>query len=256
MISNNQIHLFAKYKSPKQCDSDNLFVAEGCKLAGEVVKEHLAVRTVIALPEWLAANGASLPPSAEVLEASEAALERVSAMRTPNQVWMLVERPSAEQILQRHPQQADSPLKALAVDCIQDPGNMGTILRVADWFGIRRVVCSEDTAGCFSPKVVQASMGSVMRVAVSYIPLDAYLAQCRADGTPVCGAMLDGQSIYRQPLPLGAVLLIGNESRGIAQQLRPLVDHKIKIPNLGGTCESLNAAIATGILCSEFFRQQ
>ena len=253
MISNNQIRFFSHYKDSRLCAEQQVFVAEGAKLADEVLKEGLRLRAVVATTEWLAANGHRLPESSEVLEAPTAALERVSSMRTPNGVWMLAERPTPEQTLQRHPQPKDCPLEAIVTDRIQDPGNMGTILRIADWFGVRQVVCSCDSVGCFTPKVVQASMGSVLRVAVTQTDLTEYLRQCHERQTTVYGAALGGDNVYGCQMQQPAVLVIGNESQGIAQELRPLLDKTISIPNIGGTCESLNAAMATAILCSEFF---
>ncbi|MBQ9473564.1 MAG: RNA methyltransferase [Bacteroidales bacterium] len=254
MISNNQIRFYSHYKDTKLCATEQVFVAEGAKLADEVLKEGISLRAVIATSEWLGGNGHRIGNGVDVMEASGAALERVSSMRTPNGVWMLAERPTAEQTLRRHPQPDDNPLAAIVTDRIQDPGNMGTILRLADWYGVRQVVCSPDSVGCFTPKVVQASMGSVLRVATMQAALAEYLGQCRRQGLAVYGATLGGDNVYRHQLKRPAVLLIGNESQGICNELLGLLDHAISIPNRGGTCESLNAAVATAILCSEFFR--
>ena len=142
----------------------------------------------------------------------------------------------------------------LALDRIQDPGNMGTILRIADWCGIRHIVCTADTVDYLNPKVIQASMGSFLRVGVHYGDLEEYLAQSKTHGKTVYGAVLGGDNVFETPLNDNAVLVIGNESKGISSQLCELVDKKIAIPNWGGTCESLNASVACAILIAQLLQ--
>lgn len=220
----------------KRCNEEAVFVVEGPKMAGEALASGFVVRTVCATAEWLSAH----PDAAvtdETYEVTQAELERLSNFKSPNQVWMLVER--------REVSEEDGGL-VLALDCLQDPGNMGTIMRTADWFGLRRIVCSHDTVSCYNPKVVQASMGAVFRTRVDYVDLPQWLASC---GRPVYGASLQGRPLDEVGRPEGAtVLLIGNESRGISAEAMAAVTHPILIPNLGGTAESLNAAVAAGIL--------
>jgi TrmH family RNA methyltransferase len=141
----------------------------------------------------------------------------------------------------------------LALDRLQDPGNLGTIIRTADWFGVRHIVCSLDSVSCFNPKVVQSTMGSLFRTSVSYTDLHDYLNSC---GKPVFGALLDGQSIWSPHTPLqlpaeGAVLVVGNESRGISPEVQECITHRVSIPNVGGTAESLNASVACAILMAQ-----
>ena len=226
------------YRQQKRCDEEAVFVVEGPKMAKEAMASDFGVRALCATNEWLSANAGSIG-HVETFEVNQTELERLSGMKTPNQVWMLVERPS-------HENQEYKKCLTLALDRIQDPGNMGTMLRTADWYGVRRVVCSHDTVSCFNPKVVQASMGAVFRTRVDYVELPQWLASC---DMPVYGASLQGRPLAGVPRPEGpAVLLIGNESRGISQEAMAAVTHPVLIPNVGGTAESLNASVAAGIL--------
>ena len=208
-------------------------------MATEAMMSGFTIRSVCATAQWLTKH-VGLMKGVECYEVSEAELERLSNFKHPNQVWMLVERRDLSTLATR---QASL---ILALDRMQDPGNMGTLLRTADWFGIRHVVCTADTAGCYNPKVVQASMGAVFRTYVEYTDLPRWLATC---GMPVYGATLQGHPLTEIENPrTTAVLLVGNESRGISPEAMAFVTHPILIPNLGGTAESLNAGVAAGIL--------
>ncbi len=246
MISKNKLKELAAYRLQKRCDEEAVFVVEGPKLAGEALASGFGIRTVCATAEWSAEGGARRVERGEFYEVSEAELERLSSMKTPNQVWMLVERNSEFRIsnFEFH----NSKL-ILALDRIQDPGNMGTMMRTAGWYGIRHIVCTKDTVSCYNPKVVQASMGAVFRTRVDYVDLPQWLAGC---GMPVYGASLQGRPITER-LTLNtehspAVLLIGNESRGISPEAMAQVTDPVLIPNIGGTAESLNASVAAAIL--------
>ena len=144
---------------------------------------------------------------------------------------------------------------ALALDSVQDPGNLGTIIRIADWFGISTIYCSEDTADVYNPKVVQATMGSLAHINIVYCDLVELLQQYDC---PIYGTLLDGQDIYQQELSQKGIIVMGNEGNGISQRVRPLITHRLLIPNFNKnseTAESLNVAIATAITCSEFRRR-
>lgn len=237
MISKNKLKDLAAYRLQKRCDEEAVFVVEGTKMAAEAMASGFRVRTVCATAEWLAARVDGLV-AGETFEVSDAELERLSGFKSPNQVWMLVEREAVE---------AASGGVTLALDRIQDPGNLGTMLRTADWFGVRHVVCSPDTVSCYNPKVVQSTMGAIFRTQVDYTDLPQWLATC---GMPVYGASLQGKQLSAlNPQPsTPRVLVIGNESRGISSEVMALVTHPVLIPNLGGTAESLNASVAAGIL--------
>ena len=244
MISKNRLKELAGYRLQKRCDEEAVFVVEGPKMAAEALASGFRVRAVCATAEWLAARSGHVVAD-EVCEVSQAELERLSGMKAPNQVWMLLDRPDISTY--QHINISTAGTLTLALDRIQDPGNMGTLMRTADWFGVRRIVCSADTVSCFNPKVVQASMGAVFRTRVEYTDLPAWLAVC---GMEVYGASLQGQPLSGHwPLATGpSVLLIGNESRGISAEAMAHVTQPVLIPNLGGTAESLNAAVAAGIL--------
>lgn len=237
MISKNKLKELAAYRQQKRCDEEGIFVVEGPKMAAEALASGHAVRAICATREWEAENRERNMGCEEFYEVSDAELERLSNFKAPNQVWMLVER--------RVMNVARGGL-VLALDHLQDPGNMGTIMRTADWFGVRHIVCSPDTASCYNPKVVQASMGAVFRTRVDYVDLPQWLATC---DMAVYGASLQGRPLPEVKRPNGpAVLLIGNESRGISAEAMAHVTHPVLIPNLGGTAESLNAAVAAAIL--------
>lgn len=232
----------------KRCDEEGLFVVEGVRMCDEALRSGFLIRTLCATADYLLSNTDMLSAPQEVFEVSQEQLERLSLMRSPNKVWMLLERPQMPA-----PDLSATEL-TLVFDGLQDPGNMGTMLRTADWFGIRQVVCSLDTVSCFNPKVVQASMGAIFRTHIHYTPLPDFLRRAKGEGLPVYGAMLDGSDVYSAALQRPALLVIGNEGRGLRPEVAAELSHRLTIPNRGGTCESLNAALATAILCSEFYR--
>ena len=246
MISKSKLKELAACRLQKRCDEEAVFVVEGPKMAAEAMAAGASVRVVCATTEWLSAHTDNTV-AAEAYEVSPAELERLSNLKTPNQVWMLLERPDNSSFIPPH-----SSL-ILALDRIQDPGNLGTLMRTADWFGVRHIVCSRDTVSCFNPKVVQATMGAIFRTRVDYVDLPEWLASC---GMPVYGASLQGDPITKH-LTLNtkpSVLLIGNASRGISPEAMAAVTHPVLISNLGGTAESLNASVAAGILMYELTR--
>jgi len=239
LISKNKLKELAAYRLQKRCDEEAVFVVEGAKMCAEALSSGFRVLTVCATAEWLTAHADGIA-AAETFEVSSAELERLSNFKSPNQVWMLVERGLAPHATLHTP-------LTLALDRIQDPGNLGTMLRTADWFGVRHVVCSPDTVSCYNPKVVQATMGAIFRTQVEYADLPEWLAGC---GMPVYGASLQGKRLSTLNLQSSSpkVLVIGNESRGISPEVMAQVTHPVLIPNLGGTAESLNASVAAGIL--------
>ena len=180
-------------------------------------------------------------------------LRKLSFLQHPQEVLALFEIPSPGSLPFREGLGVGS--LSLALDGIQDPGNLGTIIRIADWFGISTIYCSEDTADAYNPKVVQATMGSLAHINIVYCDLVALLQQY--DG-PIYGTLLDGNDIYQQELSEKGIIVMGNEGNGISQRVRPLITHKLLIPNFNKnseTAESLNVAIATAITCSEFRRR-
>lgn len=219
------------------------FIAEGEKLVAELRASHLAVRKVYATKPLFA--------DAEVI--AERDMERISQLKTSNSTLAVVEIP-------RYNLADAKPDKnlVLALDRVQNPGNLGTIIRLADWFGITDIVCSADSADCFNPKVVQATMGAIIRVRVQYTDLQRWLSEQRSKGVKIYGTFLDGENIYKTEKGSCGVIVMGNEGQGISPECEQSVTHRLYIPpypadNPGS--ESLNVAIATAITCSEFRRE-
>ena len=236
MISKNDVKYIQTLFHKKNRDAEGLFVAEGPKLVNDLLTAGLTLKQVYALPAWAEQH----PGLAAVTTVTQAELERLSFLQTPNQVLAVVGKPtlSPTPILQGQ--------VGLVLDGIQDPGNLGTILRIADWFGISVVVASEDTADLHNPKVVQATMGSIARVSVWYKQLDAWLAKVNV---PVFGALLNGADIHNYGKIKEGLLVIGTEGRGIRPEVLPYIQQPLTIPGKG-QAESLNAAVAAGIILS------
>ncbi|TCZ73307.1 RNA methyltransferase [Flaviaesturariibacter aridisoli] len=222
-----------------------LFLAEGPKVVGELLEAvPQQVEGVYALPQWIEGHRALVEPH-QLHEVTGAELERISQLQTPNAVLLVARQWEGER-----PGIAEGWI--LYLDTIQDPGNLGTILRIADWFGIKNVVCSAGCAERFNPKVVQSTMASLARVNVWYDEAGDWLQEQEA---PVLAAALDGVSLYEFEAPKSGILLIGNESKGLHPELLQLATQKITIPRIGGA-ESLNAAVATGIIVSHLIAKR
>ena len=248
MIVKNTIKWVHSLEMKKNRKREHLFVAEGPKVVGDLLA-HYRPRAVFATAEW---NGrASLPSYVTPETVSDDELRRLSFLQHPQQVIAVLEMDDDVSI-------SVSPERlSLVLDGVQDPGNLGTIIRIADWFGIDNIVCSPDTADAYNPKVVQATMGSLARVNVSYTPLLPFLTSLPAD-MPIYGTLLDGSDIYASELSSRGIIIMGNEGNGISQEVRALVSKPLLIPNFrqGGDCaESLNVAVATAITCAEFCRR-
>ncbi len=181
--------------------------------------------------------------SKEIELITEDELVQISSLKTPNKALAILRKPKTSA-----PTLTSGLI--LVLDGVQDPGNMGTILRTADWFGVKTIVCSEDTADIFNPKVIQASMGSVLHMNVVYTTLETFLSTC---DLPIYGALLEGENVYRTSLKKTGVLVMGNEGKGIRPSVRAFINTPIHIPGFG-KAESLNVAVATGVLLSEFVR--
>jgi RNA methyltransferase, TrmH family len=217
-----------------------LFVAEGPKIASELLGLVPGkIRQVFATAEWCASAN-PLPSKVTLFEVTPEELARISQLQTPNGVLLV-----SEQWQDPLPEQQDG--LVLYLDTIQDPGNFGTIIRTADWFGVQHIVCSEGCAERFNPKVVQATMGSIARVRLSYDKDDQWIGAQRS----LIAASLDGLPPGALQLPAGAVLMIGNEGKGLRPELLARASQRVTIPKKGGA-ESLNAAVATGILLAQF----
>jgi TrmH family RNA methyltransferase len=250
MITKSQVKYIQSLGHKKFRDEEGVFVVEGPKIVGELLQAPgMRLRQLYALKEWTSTGSNHLPASLRSASAaaeptlvgvSPSELERLSGLSTPNQVLAVFEKPSFP------PPDFGTGL-SLVLDGIQDPGNLGTIVRIADWFGIQRVLCTADSADVFNAKAVQSTMGSISRVPVVYSdPGDILL---RYPGLPVYAAVLEGKELYKTERISRGWIVIGNESKGIRPALLEHATNRITIPRVG-QAESLNAAVATGIILS------
>lgn len=244
-ISKNKIKQISLLHQKKHREEQALFIVEGEKTVAELLEQDLfQIQTIVALPEWVASYQEKLRSTTiEVLSVSSGDLERVSALKTPNKVLAVVSKTNTP-----IPQQLNKQL-CLVLDNLQDPGNLGTIIRIADWFGIEHIFCSEGSVELYNPKVLQATVGSFLRVQVHYLPLAELFEQFPQK--PRYGAVLQGEDIRKSALAIDAFLLIGNEGKGLSEGIASYITQPISIPRFGAA-ESLNAAVATGILCALF----
>lgn len=257
MISKAKLKLIHSLENKKGRRENGLFVAEGPKVVGDLLS-RFPVKLVVAVDEWIKNNSDHLR-DAEIVEVSDEELRKASLLQHPQEVLALFELPAdkaeVSDVLPMLPAEDEESL-SLALDGVQDPGNLGTIIRVADWFGIENIFCSTNTADAYSPKVIQATMGSIARVHLYYTDLEQLLQSLPTD-YPVYGTLLDGEDIYSQKLTRGGLIVMGNEGNGISPAIRPLINHRLLIPNYPKgrpTADSLNVAIATAITCAEFRR--
>jgi len=247
-ISKNQIKYIRSLDLKKNRRETKEFLAEGPKLVDELLGVYPCT-FLAATSQWL--SGKNNIPADEINEISDGELSRVSLLKNPQQVLAVFRQPEYEIDL-REIQTSLS----LALDSIQDPGNLGTIIRIADWFGIENIICSTDTADVYNPKTIQATMGGIARVKVHYQELTEFLPKL---DIPVYGTFLEGYTIYRQQLSPTGIIVMGNEGKGISPEIERLVTQKLLIPSFPEnreTSESLNVAVATAIVCSEFRRAE
>ncbi len=249
MLSKNKIKYIKSLDHKKIRKEEHAFLAEGHKIVEELCRTF-PCKLLIATADWLENNPHK--KADEVIEVTQEELAKASLLKAPQQVLAVFE--------QKHTPFTIETLKhslCLALDDIQDPGNLGTIIRVADWFGIRHILCSHGTADAYNPKTVQATMGALARVQVHYTDLAQLVKQAR-EISPVYGTFLDGNNLYTERLSDNGLIIMGNEGNGIHSELEALVSHKLLIPNYPvgtTTSESLNVAMATGIICAEFRRR-
>jgi TrmH family RNA methyltransferase len=241
MLSKAQSKYIRSLTRQKFRDEYNAFIAEGEKITRELLNSDAHIKMIVSTNEWAADNGdlISRHPEATTVTVSESELQSVSQLQTSNQVLLVVLKPGTTDIPKTNEWY-------IALDDIQDPGNMGTIIRIADWFGIRHVVCSPGCVDVYNPKVVQSTMGSLLRVSTYETSLPEFLA---ATPLPKYAAALDGSNVYNESRAEAGILIIGNESKGISASVMSLATKKITIPAKGGA-ESLNAAVSAGILCA------
>jgi TrmH family RNA methyltransferase len=237
-LSKNHLKLITSLSQKKYRHKYKLFVVEGMKVVQEFLNSSYEL-------EILFSTESSFSYLDNFIEVSEQELKKISSLKTPNKVVALFKIPVEKN--------SNSSGLIVALDAINDPGNLGTIIRLCDWFGVDKLLCSKETVDCYNTKVVQSSMGSLTRVAISYIDLKEYLLSV---SIPIFIADMDGDNVYEMKPPTSAVLVMGNEANGISNYIKEIVSTKITIPRYGDSqlTESLNVATATAILLSEFRR--
>ncbi len=247
MLSKAKIKLIQSLQHKKYRDEHRLFLAEGNKICPEVLKSNAKIQYLIALPSWLESNNPKVS-GYEIIETDEAGMKKVSQLAHPQEVMMVIEKPDHPWIPLPH----KTPI--IVLDGIRDPGNLGTIIRLADWFGYQKIVLSKDSVDYFNPKVIQASMGSFLRIDWSYFDLPDYFSTLPQ--ASVYGTFMDGKSLFRERLSDATHFVLGNEGQGISEQMMPFIHRRISIPSHPlSIAESLNVATASAILLSELYRQ-
>ena len=252
-ISAAQRKWIGALKTPRHRREAGAFVAEGTRCVLETLPRYRA-RCLVATPKWLEANAGLLPAGApEPLSASADEMRSMSSLQTPQGVLAVYDIPRLPPLTLPAPGEL-----CLALDTVQDPGNLGTIIRVASWFGIRRVFASEETVDLYNPKVVQATMGGLSGVEARYLDLPRFLADASKAGIPVYGTFLDGSDIYRSALTPGGIIVLGNEGNGVSPEVEACCGHRLKIPSYppdGEAVESLNVGTAAAVVAAEFRRR-
>lgn len=243
-ISKQEIKQINQYKIKKYRQQNQLFVAEGSKVVFELLQSSIPVKRVIVTDSLLRKYNSSTWGNVDIVLADENEFKKMSSQKNPDGILALCEIP------QYNAQSFDFSKWTIALDGLNDPGNLGTIIRIADWFGVTQILCNEQTVDAYNPKVVQSSMGSIARVKLLYQPFHELLPSIKYS---IYAADLDGVSIYETNELTPGILVIGNESHGVSEQTKSLVSEKITIPRFG-KAESLNAGVATGILLSHLCR--
>ena len=240
MLSKNQIKLITSLQQKKQRFAHQMFFAEGIKVIQELLESNFELVHL-----YTTQNDFEQVSNVKKVIVDESDLKKISALATPNSCLAVFKIPTEKKII-------ESGL-ILALDSIRDPGNLGTILRLCDWFGIAQLICSKETVDIYNPKVVQATMGSIARVNVNYIDLETFVNKTKL---AVFGTFMDGNNIYKTELPQEGIIIMGNEANGISPELEKSIKNRLTIPRFGTIqkTESLNVATATAIILSEFRR--
>lgn len=251
-LSKNKIKYLNSFLLKKNRDKEQVFVAEGIKLVGDLLP-YFQAKVIVGTSDWFANNKPNAEELIEIEDLSE--MKKITQLSSPTPVFALFYKQVS---VIKYESLLDKKALILVLDSIQDPGNMGTIIRIADWFGIRNIVCSHSTVDIYNSKTVQATMGALARVNVSYTDLEEFLMLCKMKEFPIYGTFLDGDSIYDSELSDYGVVIMGNEGKGVSDSVANFVTNKLLIPNYPVneiTSESLNVAVATAIVCSEFRRR-
>ncbi|MGB3105850.1 MULTISPECIES: TrmH family RNA methyltransferase [Sphingobacterium] len=247
MLSKAQISLITSLQNKKYRKQHGLFIVEGIKSVMEFISSSYEVESIFYTDDANTKVG-KISHNIKSHELTETEFQKISALKSPQGILALVKLPLQQKIVPSNLKNKFS----LVLDDVQDPGNLGTIIRTAEWFGIEHIICSIGTVDAYNPKVVQATMGSLARLQIHYTDLTDFIP---ATGLKVYGALLDGQSIYQTVWAKEGLIVMGNEGNGISDEIIPLINQAVTIPRLG-QAESLNVAVATTIFCSEISRQK
>jgi TrmH family RNA methyltransferase len=250
MLSKNRIKAVTALQQKKFRQQENLFLAEGEKVVGDLLQSGWPVKEIYGVIDYFnrLPGNIRIPPSTEMVVVTEDELQKLSTLTTAQCVLAVAEIPDHTAHIN-----FEKGLK-LVLDGISDPGNLGTLIRIADWFGIEEIICSLNTVDCYNPKVVQSTMGSLFHVRTFYMELSELFSENHDNKKlPVFGTVLNGKSVYEENLSANAFILVGNESAGISYELLCFITNEITIPPYSGSnAESLNVAVATGIVCAQF----
>jgi TrmH family RNA methyltransferase len=247
MLSKSQISFVNALHQKKHRKEHGLFIAEGSKSIVEFTQSNYVVNTIFHTTQATPKLG-KLSQKIKLQEVTDAELKKISSLTTPQDALALIHLPQRTLLLQ----ESFKGRFVIVLDGVQDPGNFGTIIRTADWFGISQIICSVDTVDAYNSKTVQASMGSLSRISIYYENLDKFLSE--AD-MPIYGALLDGESLYDTNFGNEGFVILGNEGNGISETVKKLIDTRITIPRFGAA-ESLNVAISAALICSELKRNR
>ncbi|MCO5279892.1 MAG: RNA methyltransferase [Chitinophagales bacterium] len=246
MLTKSKIKFLLSLQQKKYRQLNNRFIVDGDKTVRELFNSPLKVETLYAEPWWLWKNKHIYSDGVEIVEVSEKELQQISTLEAPTGVLAVAQIPTEDK------PKLERGKITLALDDINDPGNFGTIIRIAEWFGVETIFCSEHCVDAYNPKVVSAAKGSLFRTKLFYGSLPQLFEKSKA---PVFGTILNGNNIYKADLPHEGIVLIGNEAHGVSSELLPFLKLKLSIPG-SGNAESLNAGVATGIILSEFYRRK
>lgn len=252
MLSINKIKYIKSLELKKNRINNKCFVVEGEKMVLELINSQLNTIEVFATDEFIVKNTHILKNTNLVTAINTKDLKRISSLKNPNKAVAIAHIPSPKT-------DANTFLSLnIALDNIQDPGNLGTIIRTANWFGIKNIFCSKDTVDAYNPKVIQATMGAIFRTKIFYTNLDELITESKSSGQKIYGTLLDGDNIYNTKLSNNGLIIMGNESKGISKPIQNLIDNKILVPNYPlniNDMESLNVGVANAIVLAEFRRQ-
>ena len=253
MLSKNKIKLIQSLNRKKNRDELGVFLVEGNKMVEEAIRSGFKIELIVCTSSFAEQHPEINSLAADLIITDSESITKASLLQNPQDALAIVCQPK-----NGFPGLNMENNLCLALDFIQDPGNLGTILRIADWYGINHIVCSENTVDGYNPKVVQASMGAIFRVKTSITELSSFIKTSVESDIPVYGTFLEGQNIYQQPLSPNGIIVLGNEGNGISDLISRLISHKLLIPSFSthkNKPESLNVASAAAICCSEFRRR-